>query len=62
MFYLHVEGTRAPRVPHPTLEEAKTEAARLAQKEQRPVRIFLLIGSVTPPIAALQEGGQNGLV
>lgn len=49
MFYLYVDGTRAPRVPHETLEEARLEAERLAIKERRNVLLYALVEVVNAP-------------
>lgn len=40
MFYLKVEGKGFPQKEHATIEEAETEALRLAAKEGRRVAIF----------------------
>ena len=61
MYYLAVDGGKAPKVPHDKLKAAGLEAKRLSEKERRGVNIYKLRVRVEPPVAP-QEGGQNGLV
>ena len=59
MFYLAVTDGRAPRFPHPSLEEAQVEAHRLAEKTNRRVTVYRLVEVVDP---AAKEMGPDALV
>ena len=60
MYYLAVEGGRAPRHEHPTEDAAKAEALRLAGLTQKRVSVYRLIEIVTPGLP--QQGGKDELV
>ena len=58
LYYVFVDGKRAPRKPHPDLKIAEAEAWRLLEKEQKPVHIFTLVSTLSPK----RKGGDDGLV
>ena len=64
MYYVCVEGGRAPHHPHKTEREAVVEARRLSVLRNRTVQVYLLIDTVLPEVAReeLKNGGENGLV
>ena len=65
MYYVCVEGGRAPHHPHPTEKSAIAEAKRLSVLKNRTVQVYLLIHEILPAEGAVEgaaEGSKNGLV
>lgn len=61
MYYVCVEGGRAPHHPHPNEREAVKEAKRLAVLKNRTVQVYLLVDTILPA-DGVAKGGENGLV
>lgn len=55
MYYLAVEGGRAPRYAHPTVESAKQEAERLSKLLNKRVSVYQLLEVIAPEL----EGGKD---
>lgn len=47
-YLCHVPGRSEPKVTHPTLQEALTEAKRLIKMQGRAVRIYRTVANVKP--------------
>ena len=59
MYYIAVDGGRAPSTAHETLEEAYREAERLLHKENKRVAVYRIVTAIVPQTV---KGGDDGLV
>ena len=59
MYFVAVDGGRAPKTAHETLEEAYLEAERLLQKENKRVAVYRIVTALVPQTV---KGGDDGLV
>lgn len=60
MYYVCVEGGRAPHHSHKSQREATAEALRLASLRNRTVQVYLLVDVVLPADGQKGQGADHG--
>ncbi len=56
LYYVFVDGGRAPKKFHLDLAHAEKEAWRLLEKEQKQVSIYSLVATFTPKKKEVDDG------